>query len=291
MKNPNRTLRSYVVMEQVTMKKAFISGLALGSLLWGASTAQSMTLITETIDDFNTFQDFIQLTPLDTPPNAVSTDSPPASSIIGGTRTTTLELLEPIFLPEPPDPSENDSDTTTVAIGSPTPGVGTFDQSIFGNLGNFTRTTVIWNNEGTGLNANFSGFDRFLLNINNFDLLNSTITEDIGTITLRVRNSLSGSFFESIQTLDETSTLTSLEFFFNPSVFSSPIQEIELEVTTLQQPGLLFTFEDLLVAREEDDNGQIDVPEPSLVLGCLTLAGTQLIVTGWRKSRAKRKKD
>jgi hypothetical protein len=193
---------------------------------------------------------------------------------------------------DPLDPGlgDNEFDQTEVTSGD---GTGVLDQSIAGAIGNFSNTSVTWNRGGTGLNQSFAGFDRFKLDINRFDLLNPTTTDNIGTITLKVRNSLTGAFSSSSLTLDQISASTPEEFLFssfsNPGVFGSSIAEIQLEIDTLTQPGLLFTLEDLVAVPE--GGGGPDVPEPSLVLGCFVLAGTQLVITGWRQSRKGQKKD
>jgi hypothetical protein len=279
-------------MEQITMKKALISSLALGSLLWGAGAAPAADL---TIDNFNEpLQNEIILFPTDIPPTASSLDTGlPTNSVIGGTRRTTLNLLEPLIIPvDPSDPDlgNNEFDQTEVTSGT---GTGVLDQSISGAIGNFSNTSVTWNRGGTGLNQSFAGFDRFKLDIDRFSLFNPTTTTDIGTITLRVRNGLTGAFSSSSLTLNQISAATDRDFLFssfsNPGVFGSSIAEIQLEIETLAQPGLLFTLGDLVAVPE--DGGGIDIPEPSLVLGCLVLAGTQLVITGWRQSRKEQKKD
>jgi hypothetical protein len=150
---------------------------------------------------------------------------------------------------------------------------------------------VTWNRGGTGLGQSFAGFDRFKLDIDLFDLLNPTTTTGIGTITLKVRNSLTGAFSSSPLTLDQISAATDEEFLFSsfsdPSVFNSSIAEIQLEVMTGSQPGLLFTLGDLVAVPSDTP----PIPEPSLAAGCLVLAGTQLVITGWRKSRTKNPQD
>jgi hypothetical protein len=295
------------MMEQVTMKQALISSLALAMVL-GASAAEAVDL--RTIDNFNEPLDApLTLSPSN-PPTSLSvldTGLPP-NSVIGGTRQTTLTLLEPLIIENPntEEGGDNEFDETTITSG--TGATGVLDQSLFsGIIGNFTRTTVTWNRGGTGLGQSFAGFDRFKLDISLFDLFNPTATDDIGTITLRVRNSLTGAFSSSPLTLgqipapspdpdpdpDAEPDLPFQEFLFSgfsdPSVFNSSIAEIQLEIETLAQPGLLFTIGDL-VAVPLDDGGGTDIPEPSLVLGCLTVAGTQLVITGWRKSRSHKNK-
>jgi hypothetical protein len=273
------------------MKKALISSLAFSSLLWGMETASAVNLI---IDDFaQPLQDEILLSPTGLVSASSLDTGLSLSSVIGGTRTTTLTLLEPLSLPEGVDPPDNDFDETSLTSGGAT---GVLDQSISGLIGNFSQATVTWNG-GTGLGENFSEFDRFRLNVNLFDLFDPTTTEDIGTVTLRVRNSLTGAFSTSSLTLDQINTPTNLDFLFsgfsNPSAFNSSIAEIQLEIGTLAQPGLLFTLEDLVAVPLDDGGGNgggTDIPEPSLVLACLTLAGTQMVITGWRKSRPHKNK-
>jgi hypothetical protein len=294
------------MMEQVTMKQALISSLALAMVL-GASAAEAVDL---TIDNFNEPLDApLTLSPSNPPTSLSVLDTGlPTNSVIGGTRQTTLTLLEPLFLPEGVDPPDNEVDATSITSG--TGATGVLDQSVDAIIGNFTRTTVTWNRGGTGLGQNFAGFDRFKLDIELFSLFNSTVTTGIGTITLKVRNSLTGAFSSSPLTLDQipdTDTdpdtdpdpdpdpdpdLPFREFLFssfsNPGVFGGSIDEIQLEIETLAQPGLLFTIGDLVAV--SDGGGGTDIPEPSLVLGCLTLAGTQLVITGWRKSRSHKNK-
>lgn len=274
------------------MKQALISSLALAMVL-GASAAEAVDL---TIDNFNEPLDAPLILSPSNPPTSLSVldTGLPGNSVIGGTRQTTLTLLEPLII-ENPDPEiggDNEFDETTITSG--TGATGVLDQSIDGILGNFTRTTVTWNREGTGLGQSFAGFDRFKLDIELFDLLNPTTTDDIGRITLRVRDTLTGTFSSSPLTLDQIpdTAPTFREFLFssfsNPGVFGGSIDEIQLEIETLAQPGLLFTIGDLVAV--SDGGGGTDIPEPSLVLGCLTLAGTQLVITGWRKSRSHKNK-
>lgn len=268
------------------MKKALISSLALGSLLWGAGAAPAANL---TIDNFNEpLQNEIILFPTDSPPTASSLDTGlPSNSVIGGTRLTNLTLLDPT------NPPDSEFDETSITSGTGTTGL--LDQSIFGTIGNFSNTSVTWNRGGTGLGQSFAGFDRFKLNIDRFGLFSSTATTNIGTITLKVRNSLTGAFSTSSLTLNEIpdTAPTFREFLFssfsNPGVFGSSIAEIQLEIKTLTQPGLLFTIGDLVAV--SDGSGGTDIPEPSLVLGCFVLAGTQLVITGWRQSRKEQTKD
>jgi hypothetical protein len=265
------------------MKKLLVSSLTIASLLAGASLARSnpSNII---VDDFNAILlDPILFAPLDTPPNSFTTEESglPELSVIGGTRQTTLEFLEPILLPEPPALPQNETDTTTITIGSDTPGVGEFDQSIFGDFGNFTRTTVTWNG-GTGLEQNVADFDRFELTVNLFDLLaDPTITNDldIGTITIRVKDTI-GTLSELSKTLDEidqTADPVTFRYYFSeftdPSVFANTIQEIQLEITG--QQGLLFTLEEIVIT----------TPEPSFAVSLLGLAAVQVVVTGWRKRK------
>jgi hypothetical protein len=281
-------------MEQITMKKALISSLALGSLLWGAGAAPAANL---TIDNFNEpLQSEIILFPTDIPPTASSLDTGlPTNSVIGGTRLTNLTLLDPLIIPvDPSDPDLGDNEFAQTEVTSGD-GTGVLDQSIFGAIGNFSNTSVTWNRGGTGLGQSFAGFDRFKLDIERFSLFNPTTTTGIGTITLKVRNSLTGAFSSSPLTLNDIpdTAPTFREFLFSgfsdPSVFNSSIAEIQLEVITGSQPGLLFTLGDLVAV--SDGSGGTDIPEPSLVLGCFVLAGTQMIITGWRQSRKEQKKD
>jgi FlaG/FlaF family flagellin (archaellin) len=253
------------------MKKLLISSLTLVSLLTGASVARG-TPDPIIVDDFTEF--------LSSPVQVVSPDELFAisedeglstTSVLGGTRLTTLEILEPIS-------GGSDGDITEVTSGSTDTGV--LDQSIFGGEGNFTKTMVTWNG-GAGLNQDVSEYDRFELVVNLFDLYDSSPNDlDIGTITIRVSNSLGGPFSELSKTLDEIGEAAdpvTFRFYFSefsdPTFFTNAIQEIQLEITG--QQGLLFTIEEIT----------INTPEPSLGISLLALAGVPVVVRGWRKRK------
>jgi hypothetical protein len=256
------------------MKKLLISSLTLVSLLTGASVARG-TPDPIIVDDFTES--------LSSPVEVISPDESFAfsedeglstTSVLGGTRLTTLEILEPIS-------GGSDGDITEVTSGSTDTGV--LDQSIAGAEGNFTKTMVTWNG-GTGLNQDVSRYDRFELVVNLFDLYKdptpTTNDLDIGTITIRVSNNLGGPFSELSKTLDEIGEAAdpvTFQFYFSefsdPTFFTSAIQEIQLEITG--QQGLLFTIEEIVIA----------TPEPSLGISLLALAGVPVVVRGWRKRK------
>jgi hypothetical protein len=278
----------------VTMKKALISSLTVGSVFLGASVALGATVtITRSIDSFT--QPFP--TPLEvisnTVPNATSAETGltgssttilpvPSTGTIGGTRQTTLEIRSPI------DPLSV-GDTTQLQIGI---GTGVLIQGFIGALvGNLTTTTLTWDGGGgvSGLATNLSEFNRFVLPVNIFALLDSINTTGIGTVTLRARNSLGGPVAESNQTLNGISSSTPLTFnysgFSNSSVFSAPLYDIQLEIEGLQN-GLEFTLGGLSVFGERTIP---NIPEPSLTLTCLTLGGLSLTVGRWKRQRSDRK--
>jgi hypothetical protein len=249
------------------MKKLLVSSLTVASLLAGASAARSLPNRV-IVDDFTApLFDLVQVFAPDQPFASSLDTGLSTTAVLGGDRLTTLEILEPI------DPA-SEFDTTEVTSGSTDTGV--LDQSIFGAEGYLTKTMLTWNG-GTGLNQSVAGYDRFEVIVNLFDLYNSsTITTDIGTITLRVVDDL-GNTSELSKTLDQISSTTDLRFYFSDfsdfSVFANPINEIQLEITGKQ--GLLFALEDVAIA----------TPEPSLGVSLLALAGVQIVVRGWRKRK------
>jgi hypothetical protein len=248
------------------MKKLLVSSLTVASLLAGASAARSLPNRV-IVDDFTEpLFDLVEVFAPDQPfASSLETGLSP-TAVLGGDRLTTLEILEPI------DPA-SEFDITEVTSGSTDTGV--LDQSIVGAKGYLTKTMLTWNG-GTGLNQSVTGYDRFDVIVNLFDLYNSpTVTTDIGTITIRVVNGLGSS--ELSKTLDQISGTTDFKFYFSDfsdfSVFADPIQEIQLEITGKQ--GLLFALEDVAIA----------TPEPSLGVSLLALAGIQVVVTGWKKRK------
>lgn len=248
------------------MKKLLVSSLTVVSLLTGASVARS-TPNRIIVDDFTEpLFDTVEVVSPDQL-SAFSFDTGlPTTSVLGGNRLTTLDILEPI--------SDNSvGDITGVTSGSTDTGV--LDQSISGAEGNFTKTMLTWDG-GTGLNQDVTEYDRFEVIVNLFDLYNSpTITTDIGTITIRVSNDLGSS--ELSKTLDQISSATDFKFYFSDfsdfSVFANPLNEIQLEITG--QQGLLFTIEEIVIV----------TPEPSLGVSLLVLGGVPVVIRGWRKRK------
>lgn len=257
------------------MKKLLVSSLTVASLLAGASVARSLPNRV-VVDDFTEpLSSEIMVSPFDGIFSASSLDTGLSStSVLGGNRFTTLEVLEPIS----PD---SEFDSTEVTIGSTDTGV--LDQSISGTEGFLTQTMLTWDG-GTGLNQSVTGYDRFEVIVNLFDLFVNTITTnpittDIGTMTIRVKDSF-GSISELSKTLDqigEGADPVNLKFYFSDfsdfSVFANPIDEIQLEITG--QEGLLFTLEDIVIT----------TPEPSVGVSLLALAGVPVVVRGWRKRK------
>jgi hypothetical protein len=253
------------------MKKLLVSSLTVASLLAGASVARSLPNRV-IVDDFTEpLNSEIIVFPSDGifDASSLETGLSPAA-VLGGNRLTTLEILEPID-------SASEFDSTEVTSGSTDTGV--LDQSIFGEVGFLTQTMLTWNG-GTGLNQSVAGYDRFDVIVNRFDLYNSPITTDIGTITLRVIDDL-GNISELSKTLDqmvEGADPLDLKFYFSDfsdfSVFANLIDEIQLEITG--QQGLLFTLEEITINT---------TPEPSLGVSLLALAGVQVVVRGWRKRK------
>jgi hypothetical protein len=260
--------------------------------------------ITRSIDSFT--QPFT--TPLevtsDTVLNATSTETGlinssttilpvPSTGTIGGTRQTTLAINTPI------NPLSI-GNSTTLDIGS-VGGSGSLLQSFLFNgaepEGNLTTTTLIWNGVGgaSGLGVNLSEFNRFVLPVDSFALFgDNASTTQIGTVTLRARNSVGGLVAEAGLTLDQISSLDTLTFnyggFSNSSVFSAPLYDIQLEVQGLGN-GLEFTLGQLSVFGERTlpPEPPTNIPEPSLTLACLTLGGLSLTVNRWKHYRRTRK--
>jgi hypothetical protein len=280
------------------MKKALISSLTVSSVFLGASVALGATVtITRSIDSF--IQPFV--TPLevtsDTVRNAASSETgltnssttigpTPSTGTIGQTRQTTLAINDPI------DPLSI-GNGTTLDIGS-----GSLTQNILFNgadpVGNLTTTTLTWNGDGgvSGLDTNLSEFDRFVLPVRSFALFGASTTQ-IGTVTLRARNSVGGPVAEAGLILDQILSLDTLTFnyggFSNSSVFSDPLYDIQLEVRGLQN-GLEFTLGQLSVFGERTiPNPPTNIPEPSLTLTCLTLGGLSLAMGRGKRQRSARK--
>ncbi|MEG3435507.1 hypothetical protein V0288_00095 [Pannus brasiliensis CCIBt3594] len=268
-------------MTRATMKKALIFGLVFSSVVLGANATLGAT---QTIDHFTqgftppdalTYFDDGFTTPLPLPPQAQTG----LSSVLGGARNTVFEILDP--------GSTIGGDITILEITS-----GGLDLSVNGPEGNRTSTTVTWNGgggvSGLGANGNFSAFDRFRLNANRF-ALNAGGSTNVGTITLRARNSSVAPYASFSQTLGEISSATPIDFLFSSPNFSgvsfNSIYDIQLEVTS-NNPGLLFTFDDL---EAFSPTTPPPVPEPSLALGCLLLGGTQFAITGWKRYKNSRK--